>query len=148
MSGAGRGRGGSGLLDRLRRDGGAAAVEFALILPLLLLIIFGIIDFGRMLNAQSSANQAAREAARVVMLGGDRDEAQDRVDWAVGATGMASPVINSSCPANPEEDDDARVTVTYRFQFITPVGVLAGIFGDGDDGSVDLTGKGVMPCRA
>jgi len=34
------------------RDRGAAAVEFALLLPVLLLLVFGIIDFGRALNAQ------------------------------------------------------------------------------------------------
>ena len=133
---------------RLRQDLGAAAVEFALILPLLLLIIFGIIDFGRMLTAQTTTNQAAREAARVVMLGGDQGDAQQRVDWAVGGTGLATAAINSSCPADPDAADDARVTVTYEFTFITPVGVMAGLFGDGDGGSVGLTGKGVMPCRA
>ena len=133
---------------RVRQDLGAAAVEFALLLPLLLLIIFGIIDFGRMLNAQTTTNQAAREAARVVMLGGDRSDAQERVDWAVGGDGLASTVINSACPANPDADDDAQVTVTYQFTFITPVGVMAGIFSDGDDDTVELTGKGVMPCRA
>ena len=133
---------------RVRQDFGAAAVEFALILPLLLLIIFGIIDFGRMLNAQTTTNQAAREAARVVMLGGDQGDAQGRVDWAVGGTGLATTMVNSSCPANPDADDDARVTVTYEFTFITPVGVLAGLFANGEDDTVGLTGKGVMPCRA
>jgi Flp pilus assembly protein TadG len=132
----------------VRQDLGAAAVEFALILPLLLLIIFGIIDFGRMLNAQTTTNQAAREAARVVMLGGDQGDAQDRVDWAVGGTGLATSAVNSACPANPDADDDARVTVTYEFTFITPVGVLAGLFDNGEDDTVGLTGKGVMPCRA
>ena len=47
------------------RDRGAAAVEFALLLPLLLLIVFGIIDFGRALNAQITLTQAAREGARL-----------------------------------------------------------------------------------
>jgi len=42
-------------------DQGAAAVEFAIMLPLLLLLIFGIIDFGRALNAQVTITQAARE---------------------------------------------------------------------------------------
>ena len=75
-------------------------------------------------------------------------DAQDRVDWAVGGTGLATPVINSSCPADPDPDDDARVTVTYEFTFITPVGVLAGLYANGEDDTVGLTGKGVMPCRA
>jgi hypothetical protein len=119
-----------------------------LILPVLLLIIFGIIDFGRMLNAQINTSQAAREGARVVMLGGSESAAQGRVNWAVGASGVADADIESSCPVNPDPDDDARVTVTYEFSFVTPVGVMIGLFGGGDNGQMDLTGRGVMPCRA
>ena len=50
-------------------DRGAAAVEFALLLPVLLLLVFGIIDFGRALNAQVTLTQAAREGARMAALG-------------------------------------------------------------------------------
>jgi hypothetical protein len=48
------------------RDGGAAAVEFALVLPVLALILFGIIDYGlyfsNTLSAQSGVQTAARQA--------------------------------------------------------------------------------------
>src|SRR5262249_40588997 len=50
-------------------DRGATAVEFALLFPLLMLIVFGIIDFGRVLNAQITLTQAAREGARLDALG-------------------------------------------------------------------------------
>jgi len=49
-------------------DRGSAAVEFAMVLPLLLLLVFGIIDFGRMLNAKITLNEAAREGARSAAL--------------------------------------------------------------------------------
>jgi len=49
---------------RSRLDRGAAAVEMALVLPLLLLVLFGLIDFGRGFNAQMQVTQAAREAVR------------------------------------------------------------------------------------
>jgi hypothetical protein len=49
-----------------RRDSGAAAVEFALVLPVLVLILFGIIDYGlyfsNTLSAQSGVQTAARQA--------------------------------------------------------------------------------------
>ncbi len=54
---------------RHARDRGAAAVEFALLFPLLMLIVFGTIDFGRALNAQITLTQAAREGARLDALG-------------------------------------------------------------------------------
>ena len=46
------------------RESGAALVEFAIIAPLLLLLVFGIIEFGRAYNAQNSLTHAAREGAR------------------------------------------------------------------------------------
>jgi Flp pilus assembly protein TadG len=52
--------------DHPRRDVGAAAVEFALVLPVLVLILFGIIDYGlyfsNTLDAESGVQTAARQA--------------------------------------------------------------------------------------
>ena len=127
-------------------DRGAAAVEFALVLPPLLLLIFGIIDFGRMLNAQLTATEAAREGARARALG---ESASARVDTVFGGPGVATTTVNSSCPTNPTAGQDAKVTVTYTFSFVTPIGFMAGILPNGTSGgTLSLTGVGVMPCRA
>jgi Flp pilus assembly protein TadG len=47
-----------------RRDRGASAVEFALILPVLTVLIFGLIDFGFVFSQQISLNNGARDASR------------------------------------------------------------------------------------
>jgi hypothetical protein len=58
---------------------------------------------------------------------------------------VATATVDEACPADPDRTDDARVTVTYEFSFVTPLGYMVGL-ASGD--SVDLTGKGIMPCRA
>jgi Flp pilus assembly pilin Flp len=50
---------------------GAAAVEFALLLPLLVLLLFGMIEFGLAFNTRIQATNAAREAARQAVVGID-----------------------------------------------------------------------------
>ncbi|MEW5762999.1 MAG: TadE/TadG family type IV pilus assembly protein [Bacillota bacterium] len=54
---------------------GQAVLEFALIIPILLLFLFGVIEFGRVFSAQLTVNAAAREGARYGIIG-DRTASQ------------------------------------------------------------------------
>ncbi|MFE6508973.1 TadE/TadG family type IV pilus assembly protein [Nocardioides sp. NPDC057767] len=126
-----------------RADRGAAAVEFALVLPLLLLVLFGLIDFGRALNAQVTLTQAAREGVRLAAL--EQPGAADRTRAAAEPlTGVT--VSITACPANPGPTDDAVVLARQNFTFVTPIESIAGMFGGGVGSSVQLTGRGVMRC--
>jgi Flp pilus assembly protein TadG len=60
---------------------GAAAVEFALLLPLLVLLLFGFIQFGIAFNTKIQATNAAREGARMAVVGID--------NWADVGGGLA-----------------------------------------------------------
>ena len=53
---------------RMRSERGAAAVEFALVVPILLVLLLGIIEFGRAYNVQISLTHAARETARTMAI--------------------------------------------------------------------------------
>lgn len=53
-----------------RTDRGAAAVEFALVVPILILVLIGIVNFGFVLAQQISLNSAARQAARYAVVDG------------------------------------------------------------------------------
>lgn len=127
-------------------DRGAAVVEFALLLPLLLLLLFGIIDFGRALSAQITITQAAREGARLVAL--NQPNAVSRTQAAaVGLSGVSVTVV-TSCPPNSGPGVNADVQVSYPFTFVTPIGAIASFFGGSGTGSpITLTAQGVMPCE-
>ncbi|MGN6676792.1 MAG: TadE/TadG family type IV pilus assembly protein [Streptosporangiaceae bacterium] len=131
---------------RQARDRGAAAIEFALLFPLLMLIVFGIIDFGRALNAQITLTQAAREGARLDALGEPNVQSQTQS----AATGLSPVNVTvTACPPGAGPDVNAEVDVSYTFNFITPIGTIAGLIGGaGSLGSpVTLTATGVMPCE-
>jgi Flp pilus assembly protein TadG len=66
-------RGLPGTRRLLRSERGTAVVEFALIAPLLFLIVFGIIEFGRMLNAYNQLTQLAGQGARAASVSRNPD---------------------------------------------------------------------------
>lgn len=53
----------------LKRQSGASAVEFAILLPFLVLLVFGIIEFGLLLYNQQVLTNASREGARAAIVG-------------------------------------------------------------------------------
>lgn len=122
------------------RDRGAAAVETALVLPLLLMLVFGIIDFGRLLNAQLTVSAAAREGARAAAIGGSPSA---RVNQIMGdLPGGIDTGESHGCVTNPGVTDDAVVVVQADFDFVTPFSVLADLSFNGQ-----LSATGVTPCR-
>ena len=127
-------------------DRGATAVEFALLFPLLMLIVFGIIDFGRVLNAQITLTQAAREGARLDALGLPNVGARTQA----AATGLSPVTVTvTACPPGAAPTDDAVVDVGYQFSFVTPIGAIATLI-DGSSGlgsPITLNAQGVMPCE-
>lgn len=64
------------VLENRRNDHGVAAVEFVLVLPLLLLLLFGIISFGWIFSAQLTLNNAVREGARAAVVAGGGPDRQ------------------------------------------------------------------------
>lgn len=119
-------------LHALRSERGAAAVEFALILPLLTVLLFGIIEFGRAYNAQVTLTHAVREGARALAIGDEDPELVTRA--AAPALDAAELVITvSEC----DPGDSGTVSATYHFEYTIPLFYT---------GTQDLTAEGVMRC--
>ncbi|GAA1628300.1 TadE family protein [Georgenia ruanii] len=128
-------------MSRKQRDRGSAAVEFALVLPLLLLLVVGIAEFGRAYHLQTTLSGAAREGVRVMALHNSVTSTRETVrayapelslkDSQIRVTPTTC-VTTSSAPTAT-----ATVTVTYPIRFLT------GLFG----ADLTLTGKGTMRCH-
>ena len=97
---------------------GAALVEAALILPLLLLLVFGIVAFGRGYNAKVSATHAAREGVRVLAITADPVAAEDAARNAAPSLDPADLTVTTT-DCNPGEP--TSVTVTYEYTYSLPL---------------------------
>lgn len=103
---------------------GGTAVEFALVAPLLIVALFGIIDFGRMMWMASSVEHAAAEAVRyAIVRGADADvpaTATDIADYVNSRTaGMNPEDLSVAVNWSPNNWSGSLVSVTvgYRYDF-------------------------------
>ena len=133
---------------------GAALVEFALILPLLVMFVFGIVEFGRFYNTRIQLTSAVREGARAAALGSDPTAAT-----RAGAPGLDptkiivsyTPMAGSTCTGASTTTTvlsttttattvpTATVTATYQFDYTIPL--LR-------SGHLNVSATGVFRCGA
>ena len=125
--------------SRWRSEDGAQLVEFALVLPMLLLVVLGIAEFGFIFQRYEVVTNAAREGARIASLPGySNADVQARVAAYVTAgrvpTTGTNPVIavtDVSIPTTPGGPvlTAKRVTVTYlhTYMFLTGIGSWFGV---------------------
>jgi Flp pilus assembly protein TadG len=96
--------------SKLRREEGAAAVEFALIVGLLAILIFGLLEYGLAFWQVQNLRSATREGARVAAVGGDQDEIRAAmVDSSAGSLNGGEAI--SFPPACDEDTRGQEMTV-------------------------------------
>jgi Flp pilus assembly protein TadG len=102
----------------LSKRRGTAVVEFAVVAPLFFLLIFGMIEYGRMVMVQQILTNAAREGARVGVLDGS---SEFKVDTAVNNYLTAAGISNSTTTVSPNPPSSATansaVTVTVSVPY-------------------------------
>ena len=139
------------------RQRGQALVEFALTVPVLALALFGLIEFGLMLNNQVAMVNASRDGARVAaLLSGDPSQVTS-VQTAVAAalkpviscnSTAGSPAITSTNNAlGGAQVASWSVTVACLYTPITPLGSILGLFPGGGTGSSSCSGGGYTICE-
>lgn len=141
------------LVRRLRRTTGAELIEFALVLPMLLLVIVGIFDFGFMFRDFGVITNAAREGARIGVLAGySTTDVQARAGSYMTAAGLdtaqatTAVAVEDLAVGGTSTVKVVRVTVTYphSFSFLGPIAGLVG----GSFGSVSLRAVSTMRVEA
>ena len=139
------------LVARFRHnDEGAELIEMAIVLPLLLFLIMGMVDFGFLFQRYVVLTNAAVEGARVASLPGYTDtDVSDRVTaYATngGVVGTVNTVIDPvTLPggAGGGSWPGSQVTVTsvYTFQYVGPI---ANLFNGTSGGTVTITSRATM----
>lgn len=124
-----------------RDDHGAAAVEMALVLPILILLVGGIIDFGFAFNTQVSLTHAAREGVRVEAVTGDTELAKETAENAFTAPAVISGTTSADVTNDCSDGDTAEVTIEadYGFFFIQLIPAVPN--------QMTLQGQAVMRCE-
>jgi len=127
------------LIRRRREKGekGQALVEFALLVPIFLVLMFAIVDFGMGFYSLITVTNSAREGARLGAVQADTDDIIQRVkDTAdlineddnmrviVGCGPSSDPPPTGSCPST--QGDSVVVRVEYDYDLITPLASLIG----------------------
>lgn len=110
---------------------GQSMVEFALVLPALLLVLFGITEFGRAFEAYLTVNHIAREGARLAAVGATNSEIETLV--LSEAAGLDPEYLTVTVTPDAQSARAAGATVTvrvaYQFQLIVPL--ISDIVGSG-----------------
>lgn len=112
---------------------GAAAVEFALVVPVLIILVFGITDFGLMFNNQAVVANASRDAARAASFGANKAAIQAVVTTEVASlpnvvfpvtTNVTCTKVNGTNCVTYDTDavsgGTVTVTITYIHKWLTP----------------------------
>jgi Flp pilus assembly protein TadG len=137
---------------RSRSARGAELIELALVLPILLLMFAGIVDFAVMFQRYLVVSNAAREGARIAVLPGyTQTDVQNRVteymrngtgDYALSpSTALTMVTIDPPGATPPFPAAQVAVSITHAYWLMGPV---SGLFGGGSFSTITLTARATM----
>jgi Flp pilus assembly protein TadG len=99
---------------------GQSLVEFALIVPVILLLLFGMFDIGRVLFSAVALEQAAREGARVASVGKTNAEVIASITSAT--TGLDSSRVSVSISTGARTSgENIEINLSYPVSMINPL---------------------------
>lgn len=130
------------------RERGAAAVEFALVFPLVIMLLLTVIEFSRLWNIQATISDSARIAARsAAILSNDPTLDDEEIEAAAtaDATGIPSFVDWTAATITIDVDCDTSGGVTTSVVSVTP-GSITTWFTTALGSPIELNATGRTPC--
>ena len=120
----------------IKEESGQSIVEFALVLPVLMLIVVGIVEFGWLFNGKITLTSAAREGARVAAIVKNETTATSAINEAADLSGLTVTVIDYDyITGGPNSVNRVKVSVEGRMN------PLVGLF---ISGPVDMESEAFM----
>ncbi len=109
-------------MKSLSNEKGQSLVEFAILLPILLLLLMGILEFGIMLNSFLTVNNSAREGARLGIVSGSNTEISNLIVNISPNLDTENLIVNIT-PAEGSRESGGTLTVEviYNYQVIIPI---------------------------
>lgn len=106
----------------MRKEDGQAVLETALILPIMLIILCGIVDFGRILHSSSHLNMVTQESVRLAAFGKSDSEIRTFVNNKVDLKDKNTIVVSiDPSDFTRKSGDYVTLKITYDVNYITPL---------------------------
>jgi len=105
----------------IKSEKGASAVEFALILPILIILIFGIVQFGIAFNNYITITHAAREGARIAAVDLNNPDLENIIIERAFPVQITEDDIVISTPEGTNIGDPVEVEITYNISITIPL---------------------------
>jgi Flp pilus assembly protein TadG len=107
---------------RRRSQRGQSLAEFALVVPVFLILLFGVVDFSLGLKAWLTVTNASREGARVLVLGQSCTQVTNQAKNVAQSLHPTVSVTITPASCQGSAGDAMTVTVSYTYSSITPLG--------------------------
>lgn len=149
---------------RFLARGGSATVELALVVPILIFLLFGILEFGFLVKNRAELAAAAREAARQAAIGSLPARINAEVDantttindqlvtrvyrfrgWDANSGTWSSwqTLAADGSENNAEQGDQVQITLTYAHPLLVP-GLMGPVLNADDNGCVAMSVSTIM----
>ena len=131
-------------------DAGQSLVEFSLVLPIFLVLLFALVDFGRGFYTWLLITNAAREGARAAAVQNDSATVDQKIRDSLCSTYPTNCSVDTTLMTVVKTNvqgargTEASVDISYAFTFVTPIGAMLTLVGGGSISAPTLSAHSSM----